>query len=476
MLFTTFSFTVFFIIVLTLWWTIIPKNNIHVRQLFLIIASYIFYSFAGPQWIISLFLTSVLTYMSAKYIYKSRNKKIIALTSIILLIGQLIFWKYIPWAILTWNTLDIVGSNYYITPPEWAFPVGLSFFTFHALSLIIPVWKENEKPLSFLSTLSHISFFPALLAGPVLRKNNIEYRWYKEWKWEEIEWTAAICRFMLGMTFKWVFASQAAIWADQTFQGMNDGALQVLLGIHAYALQIFFDFAGYSHMAIAIAMFLGWKLPENFTQPYLSLSIQDFWRNWHRSLSFFFRDNVYIYLLGGNRKGTTITLFNAFTTMLLSGLWHGANITFVFWGAWHGIMLCIQSLFKKTFSFSIPKVISWFLTIEIVTFGWILFRATDLQNVFDVYKQLLDWKNSGVNSFIHEININTILWSIAMLAIIFFEKSLLNVFSKFNYEVEIAHKKGLSITLTGMIILCLWSWLIMYFGPVGVPAFIYNGF
>lgn len=476
MLFTTFSFTIFFLIVLTLWWTVVPKHNKSARQIFLITASYIFYAFAGPQWLISLFLTSIVTYASAKYVYSSKYRKAIAISSIILLLGQLVFWKYIPWAILTWNTLDVVSAKYYINPPEWAFPVGLSFFTFHALSLIIPVWKENEKPLSFLGTLSHISFFPALLAGPVLRKNNIDSRWNKEWKWEEIEWTAAICRFMLGMTFKWVFASQAAVWADETFQGMNDNAFQVLMGIHAYALQIFFDFAGYSHMAIAIAMFLGWKLPENFTQPYLSLSIQDFWRNWHRSLSFFFRDNVYIYWLGGNKKGTVHTLLNGFTTMLLSGLWHGANITFVLWGAWHGVMLCIQSIFKKLFSCSLPKVLSWFLTIETVVFGWVMFRATDFQNIVDIYTQLFNWSNLQTSSLTSAININTICWITIMLSAIFFEKGFLKIFEKFNYQVEIAHRKGLSITIAGMIVLSIWSLAIMYFGPVGVPAFIYNGF
>lgn len=479
MLFTTFSFTIFFLIVLSLWWTLVSKNNKKIRQIFLIIVSYIFYAFTGPQWMLSLLFTSLFTYITTKSMEKRPNKaKKIALFSIFILIGQLVFWKYVPWTILTWNTFDIVLKNnqYYINPPEWAFPIGLSFFTFHALSLIIPVWKEEEKSLSLLGTLAHISFFPCLLAGPVLRKKDIDPRWDKEWKWKDIEWTAAISRFMLGMTFKWVFASQAALWADQTFQGMSDNGFEVLLGIHAYALQIFFDFAGYSHMAIAIAMLLGWKLPENFTQPYLALSLQDFWRKWHRSLSFFFRDNVYIHMLGGNRKGTASTLFNGFFTMLLSGLWHGANITFILWGAWHGIMLCIQSIFRKIFSFSIPKIISWFLTIEIVVFGWVMFRATDLQNMKDIYTQILNWNNFEFFNIFSEVNINTIYWSIVMLSIIFFEKRLLDFFDKINEKVEVANKSSYLITIAGMIILSIWSLMIMYFGPVGVPAFIYNGF
>lgn len=170
------------------------------------------------------------------------------------------------------------------------------------------------------------------------------------------------------------------------------------------------------------------------------------------------------------------TLLNAFITMLLSGIWHGANITFVLWGVWHGVMLCIQSIFKKIFSFSLPKTISWFLTIEVVVFGWVMFRATDFQNIIDIYTQLFNWSNLETSNLISGININILSWVVIMLSFIIFEKKLLKLFDTFNYQVEVAHKNGFSVTIFGMVILSIWSIAIMYFGPVGVPAFIYNGF
>ena len=476
MIFTTPSFFIFFSIFIFLWWVFLPKKNNALRKTFLIISSYVFYSFTGIQWVITLFLTSLFTYFSSRMIEKSKNsKKIIGIISVLVLIGQLIFWKYIPWAILTWNEMPFMNDNLYINPPEFLFPIGLSFFTFHALSIIIPVWVEEKKSYSLIDTLCHISFFPALLAGPVLRYDNINYRWKKEWKWENVEWENGICRILIGATFKWVLASKCAEYADMAFNGFADNQWQFLLGIHAYALQIFFDFAGYSHMAIGFALLMGWKLPENFTMPYISMSIQDFWRNWHRSLSFFFRDNFYIHLLGGNKKGKNKALFNAFLTMLVSGLWHGANLTFILWGAYHGLLLVIHSLFKRFFKVSLPMLLSWFLTFESVVLGWILFKSESINDAIKIYDNFFDFENIFKGNF--EFSITGIIWVALMFLVIIFERKILEFFLKIsNLISEKNNFKSICISLNFLLGLCLWTYLIIYFGPTGVPDFIYNGF
>lgn len=475
MIFTTPGFFIFFTVFIFLWWVCLPKDNINLRKSTLIISSYIFYSFTGLQWIITLFGTSVFTYFSLKMINKYKRKKLIAIFSISVLIIQLIFWKYIPWAIITWNEMPFMNDNLYIEPPEFLFPIGLSFFTFHALSLIIPVWIESKKPYSFLDTLSHISFFPALLAGPVLRYDNINYRWNNDWTWEKVEWENGILRILVGATFKWVFASKCAEYADIAFNGFADNSWQVVLGVHAYALQIFFDFAGYSHMAIGFALLMGWRLPENFTFPYLSMSIQEFWRNWHRSLSFFFRDNFYIHLLGGNKKGKNKALINAFLTMLVSGLWHGANMTFIFWGAYHGFLLVLHSLFRRITSFKIPKFISWFLTIELVVIGWVLFKAESVSDAFKVYDQYFDF----FNLFSQKIEFSTfgLIWFTIMIAVLLFEKKILIFFGLLsNYLSEKNDFKGNIVSAIFLISISIWTYLIIKLGPTGVPDFIYNGF
>lgn len=476
MIFTTPSFFIFFAIFIFLWWGCFTQKSITLRKSFLIISSYIFYSFTGIQWVLTLLGTSVFTFLSLKMINKYQDrKKIIAISSISILILQLIFWKYIPWAVITWNEMPFMNDKLYIEPPEFLFPIGLSFFTFHALSLIIPVWIENKKPYSILDTLCHISFFPALLAGPVLRYDNINYRWDKGWKWQDIEWENGILRILIGATFKWVFASKCAEYAELAFNGFAENSWQVVLGVHAYALQIFFDFAGYSHMAIGFALLMGWKLPENFTYPYLSMSIQEFWRNWHRSLSFFFRDNFYIYLLGGNKKGKNKALMNAFLTMLVSGLWHGANMTFILWGAYHGLLLVIHSLFKRITTLKIPKIISWILTIELVVIGWVLFKAESISDAFKIYGQYFDFYNLLSEKI--DFSIFGIAWFGFMIGILLFEKTILKyVETKSCFLSKNNNVKGNVLSFIFLIAISIWTYLIIKFGPIGVPDFIYNGF
>lgn len=474
MIFTTLSFTIFFLVFIIIWWSI-PKKNINTRKAFLVLSSYIFYSFTGLQWLLTLFATSVFTYLMSQWINKTKNKKAVGIFSCFVLICQLVFWKYVPWAVLTWNEFSFVDQNMYIEPPEFLFPVGLSFFTFHALSLIIPVWCENKKPYSLIETLAHISFFPALLAGPVLKYDDINSRWNKSWDWKEVDWTQGVLRIFLGMTFKWVFASKCAEYTSLAFDGVNDNAWQVILGVHAYTLQIFFDFAGYSHMAIGLAILMGWKLPENFTQPYLSISIQDFWRNWHRSLSFFFRDNLYIHALGGNRKGYCNSLWNAFFTMLVSGLWHGANLTFILWGAFHGCLLFIQNIFKKYSGIKIPVFLSWFITFESVVLGWVLFKAENVDHAVEIYKEIFNIKS--LLSFNIDFSFEVLSWFLLMIIFICCEKIILSIFVKLNtYYEGVFHIDKIRNGICFTIILAFWSYLIIHYGPIGVPDFIYNGF
>lgn len=473
MQFTTFGFTCFFLVFLVLWHSL--KDNITARKIVLIGGSSFFYGVNSLLWLVDLFGIAIFTWVINSCIENSNKqsiKKAWGIFGVSALLIHLVFWKYVPWGVLSWNEIESLPQGWTITPPEWLLPVGLSFFTFHALSLIVPVWVNNYQKFSLLSTIAHISFFPSLLAGPVLRYNDIEPRWKQSWSLKDIDWVSGIGRIMLGMTFKWVFSAKVAEWSDNTFSGMNDNVWDTLGGIHAYTLQIFFDFAGYSHMAIGLAILLGWKLPENFTQPYLSTSIQEFWRNWHRSLSFFFKDNVYILLLGGNRKGKSQTLLNGFLTMLLSGIWHGANLTFVIWGAWHGVLLVIQSLYKMLFKFTLPKFVAWLITFEMVTIGWVWFRATDYDNAIQVFTVLFNLKDYSLDAL--TMQLSSFVWVAIMSAFTFYEKEMLILLEYVKQKLN--EDKSFRITFGGACLLSVWSGLIIFFGPVGVPAFIYNAF
>jgi alginate O-acetyltransferase complex protein AlgI len=473
MQFPTFTFTLFFLVVLGVWWGLLgEKTSPLVRRAVISVASLVFYAWVDIRWTGVLIALATTAWACARWVEAAQDvsRRRRGWLSVIALAGVLVVWKYTPWAAASANAW---ASQVGLTPwvlPEWAYPAGLSFFTFHALGLVLSVWHRRTRPLGWLETVAHVSFFPTLLAGPVLRADAVAPRLEQTFRWQDVPWLEGIARVMVGMTFKWVLASKAAEWAEPTFQGLVTAPADVWWGVHAYAAQIFFDFAGYSYMALGLALLLGFRLPENFTQPYTATSVQDFWCRWHRSLSFFFRDHLYIDALGGSRHGPWRATAAAAFTMLVSGLWHGASVLFLIWGAWHAAGLMVEKWLPGRQRW--PAWMGWMVTFQAVVWGWVWFRADTLETALSIFSHAWSWSADPSQT---AWSVSMLVWAGVMIAVVASEKRWSQaLFDWANAtdqpQVAVWRSAGTSVVLSG------WAWAIIAAGPVGVPAFIYNGF
>lgn len=394
MLFNTFEYFFFFIAVLVVAWC--TAGHSRFRTLFLLASSIYFYA-SNNSWqtLLLLFTTTVDYWICLKLACTEDQKKRKYLLSISIIsnIGLLAWFKYVNFfghsiaglaaafgVHLSWITLNV------------ALPVGISFYTFEALSYTIDVYRRRipaEKDWSRLAFL--VTFFPHLIAGPIIRAADFFPQIGRRSSLSNTEFEQAILLIVIGLLKKIVIADQLAPYADAAFNDpFSIGTTRAWLGVYAFAFQIFFDFSGYSDIAIGCAKLLGFSLPENFRRPYVAQNITDFWRRWHISLSTWLRDYLYI-SLGGNRMPTKFGVYrNLMLVMLLGGLWHGAAWTFVCWGALHGFYLSIEralGIGRKTEQRNglFMQLISILITFNFVVFTWIPFRAETL----DKLKQLL---------------------------------------------------------------------------------------
>jgi D-alanyl-lipoteichoic acid acyltransferase DltB (MBOAT superfamily) len=475
MQFPTFTFTLFLLAFLGIWWGVLSeKTTPAVRRAVLCAGSLFFYAWADWRWAGVLVALSTAAWLGSHWIASVKpgpSRRWRGWVSVAGLAGVLIGWKYTPWFVFERNAL---AEAWGFTPwplPEWAYPAGLSFFTFHALGLVLSVWHQRTKPLSWGGTLAHVSFFPTLLAGPVLRADATAPRLAQPFRWQEVPWLEGSVRILIGMTFKWVLAAKAAEWAEPTFQGLATGRGDAWWGVHAYAAQIFFDFAGYSYMAIGVALLLGFRLPENFTQPYTATSVQDFWRRWHRSLSFFFRDHLYIDALGGNRHGKTMAMLAAAFTMLVSGLWHGASVLFLIWGAWHAGALVAERLLPGRGRW--PAWLGWVVSFEFVVWGWVWFRSDTLDTARSIFAQGWGWSAGDLNQTMWSPGV--LGWAALMVVVVATERWWSGAALAWANRTDTPQVSWVQSGTTA-IVLSGWAWVLMAAGPVGVPAFIYNGF
>lgn len=315
------------------------------------------------------------------------------ISAMVLNLGALAYFKYANFGIESFNA---VVTSLGLQPFAWApilLPIGLSFFVFHAISYIIDVYRREEpathNPLDFAA---FIALFPHLIAGPVLKYNLLADQFRNRTHTVE-KFSYGATRFMTGFAKKVLLADTIAPLVSASFAQPNPTFADAWLGAIAYTLQLYFDFSGYSDMAIGLAAMMGFKFPENFNHPYISRSITEFWRRWHMSLSGWLQQYLYI-SLGGNRKGEARTKFNKWLTMVLGGLWHGANWTFVLWGVWHGTILAIEAELKQK---KRPTMSPW-LTVPgimiLVMIGWVMFRADHVSDALRMYAGML-----GLNGF-----------------------------------------------------------------------------
>jgi D-alanyl-lipoteichoic acid acyltransferase DltB (MBOAT superfamily) len=352
---------------------------------------YFYYKSSGWYFLLLLFLTFS-DYNLARIMGNSERKSIrifLLVSSLVLNLGVLAYFKYTNFIFAGFYEL----LNKPFDPFAIFLPVGISFFTFQSLSYTIDVYRRNIMPLKSISEFAFFTtFFPQMVAGPIVRAADFIPQIFKTPYLNKQDFGKAIFLISTGLFKKAVISDYISLnFVDRIFDApaLYTG-FENLMGVYGYALQIYCDFSGYSDMAIGIALLLGYKLNINFDSPYQSSSITEFWRRWHISLSTWLRDYLYI-SLGGNRKGKIRTYINLLITMLLGGLWHGAALRFIIWGALHGVMLAIEKFMKSIITIpqnKITKIIGILLTFHFVCFTWIFFRAADMQTVGAVLTQI----------------------------------------------------------------------------------------
>lgn len=386
MLFNSLSFLLFFPIVCVLYYTI-PSSRVKARNLLLLIASYYFYMNWEPVYAILLLMSTVITYFAALSIahFKDKRKKKLCLASgLVLNIAILFLFKY--YNFLASNIEDALRmSGFGIHIPEFRMllPVGISFYIFQALGYSIDVYRQTTKAEhDFMTYALFVSFFPQLVAGPIERSRNLLPQFRQQHRFNYDEVMSGIKLMVWGYFLKLVLADRCGLYVDAVFNNieMHNGGSYLLASL-LFPFQIYGDFGGYSLIAIGVARVLGFHLMENFRRPYFACSIGEFWHRWHISLSTWFKDYVYI-PLGGNRSSKSRQYFNLMVTFMVSGIWHGANWTFLCWGGLHGILLCIEKLLgigKKDYS-GCKKLCHWGVTFALVCLSWILFRASNLND------------------------------------------------------------------------------------------------
>lgn len=374
MLFTTLNFCVFLAAVLALFY-LLPKPT---RRWVLLAASFFFYMAWIPRYVLILLLLITIDYFAARWIEARTGppRRFALIVSLSANLGLLGWFKYANFFRDTW--LAILHPGAHVAPLNIILPLGISFHTFQSMSYVVDVYRGRQRAIrSYIDYALFVAFFPQLVAGPIVRAEEF-FADYFHWRAPSAEeWRRGCAMILTGYIKKLVCADQFALVADRYFTNPSalPGFLPAWSGALAFGLQIFFDFSGYTDIAIGVALLFGFHFPENFRRPYLSASVTEFWRRWHMTLSSWLRDYVYI-SFGGNRKGHWRTRLNLMLTMLLGGLWHGASWNFVIWGGYHGLLLSIERVIRgKKNVEGLARLPLTILTFLLVTAGWVFFRA-----------------------------------------------------------------------------------------------------
>jgi D-alanyl-lipoteichoic acid acyltransferase DltB (MBOAT superfamily) len=387
MLFPTVTFAVFFMIVLPVSWAL--QRHRRAWTAWILLASYVFYAWWDWRFVFLLMASTVVNHVLALAIFRSTTiaaRKTFLALAVGFDVGLLAYFKYAGF--FASSADNLIGTSWLVTV---TLPVGISFFTFMAISYVVDTYRGEVEPASFSRFAVFQAFFPHLVAGPIVRASELMPQLESPRDPRRVDNSRAFFLIVSGLFLKVVIANHLSTHiVDEVFAAPNRASsLEVLVAIYAYAVQIFADFCGYTNIAIGIALLLGFQFPQNFNSPYSAVSLQDFWRRWHMTLSRWLRDYLYI-PLGGSRKGTFATYRNLMITMLLGGLWHGAAWTFVAWGAIHGIGLCIERAvgWRPT-----TRRAQWFgrlLTFNVVCLAWVFFRADSFGRAWQILRRLFD--------------------------------------------------------------------------------------
>ncbi len=395
----------------------------------LTVVSYVFYGWNRPDYCLLMLGSSLLDYFCGKGIVAdqargSRGTRWLQV-SMIGNLGLLAYFKYANLGVSTWNDAVGMAGHPDLAVRDWttiALPVGISFYTFQTMSYTIDLWRRAVAPArSFWDFMAYVSMFPQLVAGPIVRYSDVAAELIER-KHSLERFYKGVLHFQLGLAKKILIADNLAILADQAFGGgrflppEDIGFADAWVGALAFTFQIYFDFSGYSDMAIGLGHMLGFTFPPNFDGPYRATSVTDFWRRWHMSLSTWLRDYLYI-SLGGNRKGETRTYFNLAATMILGGLWHGANWTFVAWGAYQGFWLIFERAFaKRSFYASAPRVLQIGVTFLITVVGWVIFKSATLEGAGEHLAAMFGFGGAGVPACDFNPRLHGLVFAVAAVA------------------------------------------------------------
>ncbi len=405
MLFNSYEFIFFFLpLVYLLYFTLHRYASTLVAKLFLVLASLFFYSWWNPVYLPLILGSMVFNYLVGQKLAHSRKPKLLLVFGVGVNLALLGYFKYADFFINNANFL--FGTK--IPLLHLVLPLAISFFTFQQIAYLVDSYRHETKEYNFLNYALFVTFFPQLIAGPIVHHKEMmpQFADVNNRYPRAAHIAEGLFIFAVGLFKKVVIADTFAVWATEGFDhaASLDFASAWITSL-SYTFQLYFDFSGYTDMAIGAALLFNIRLPQNFDSPYKATSIQDFWRRWHITLSRFLRDYIYI-PLGGNRKSEYRTHYNLMTTFLLGGIWHGAGWTFLFWGALHGLALVIHRLWKKAGK-TLPRVAAWFVTFMFVNISWVFFRAKSFDDAFKVLKGMFGF-NGGTATF------NTMaLWYIA---------------------------------------------------------------
>lgn len=449
MVFSSLVFIFVFLPMFLLVYFIFPSRRY--RNLILLAASVFFYAWGEPLYVFMMIASVMVNYFGAIMIEHFRDKpnrsKIAFIATLVFNISILGFFKYSDFIIENLNSIFNINMLMLNIP----LPIGISFFTFQILSYVIDVYWGNVKVQRNPMYLgAYISAFPQLIAGPIVRYETIEHE--LENRKENIsDFSSGTRRFIIGLGKKVIIANNVAVICDSIIVQSPEyyGMLGAWVAIIAYTLQIYFDFSGYSDMAIGMGRMIGFHFLENFNYPYIAKSVTDFWRRWHMSLSTFFRDYVYI-PLGGNRVSKGKWIRNIIIVWLLTGLWHGASWNYILWGLFYGIMLLLERTLLTNFLERIPTFLQHLYTLIVVILGWVIFRFEDISLIPGFLASLLGRNGPGTLNILIYTQVLQFKYILAFaLGIVFSTPIFKNIYRKYNENavVSVLSDLGLLIVL-----------------------------
>lgn len=435
MLFNSIDFVVFFPIVFLLYW--VCSKDLTFRNVFVLLSSYVFYGWWDWKFLGLIIISSFVDYYVGKRLGRvktEKKRKLLLYLSLLVNLGFLLYFKYFNFFIESFvDAFTLFGKPLEVSTLNIVLPVGISFYTFQTLSYTIDVYKGKFKPTdNIISFFAFVAFFPQLVAGPIERASHLLPQFSRLYRFDYNQVRSGLQLMLWGFFKKVVIADRLAILVNSVYDSPDAyNGIDLIVATLFFTFQIYCDFSGYSDIAIGLARTLGFDLMKNFDSPYFSKSIAEFWRRWHISLSTWFRDYVYI-PLGGSKKGKNRTFANLLAVFLISGLWHGAAITFVIWGGIHGLIIVLEKASQKSrdrlYQFAgldrdvfSNRLFFGFSTFFVVVFAWIFFRANNFKDAQIIVYKIFNFQATKLSSDLGLSDFNFNLSIVLILALVLIE-------------------------------------------------------